>query len=137
MKPDEFVLTWTETRHFVQTMEDAFATADLPALAAGFSEDAVARFADFPEMRGRGAIMDFLTARFARTLGYQLTKTLQLINGNRLAASWDARWTDAHTGKAMIGRGTEIWVMRGREISVWDATFNAWEQGGQPMTPIV
>ncbi len=134
---EEYVLTWSEARHLVQEVEDAFGAADLPSIAAGFTEDAVARFADFPEMHGRGEIMNFLTARFARTQGYKLTKKLQLLTGNRLANTWDASWTDAKTGKAMLGRGTEIWVMRGRQIAVWDATFNVWEKGGPPATPVI
>jgi nuclear transport factor 2 (NTF2) superfamily protein len=134
---DDFVLTWTEARHLVQSVEDAFGAADLTAIASGFTEDAVARFADFPEMHGRSAIMKFLAARFARTLGYKLAKTLQVLNGNRLANTWDASWTDARTGKSMLGRGTEIWIMHGRQIAVWDATFNVWERGGAPATPVV
>src|SRR4051794_24565437 len=134
---DDYVLTWNEARHLVQNVEDAFATADLSAIAAGFTEDAVARFADFPEMRGRIEIMAFLTARFARTLGYKLTKTLRVLTGERLANTWDASWTDAKTGKSMLGRGTEIWTMRGRQIAEWDATFNVWEKGGAPTTPVV
>jgi nuclear transport factor 2 (NTF2) superfamily protein len=134
---DDYVLTWTEARQLVQAVEDAFAAADLTAISAGFTEDAVARFADFPEMRGRGEIMRFLTARFARTLGYKLSKTLQVLTGDRLANTWDASWTDGKTGKPMVGRGTEIWVMRGRQIAVWDATFNVWERGGSPTTPVV
>ncbi len=136
MSNDDFVLTWSEARHLVQAVEDAFNAADLTVIAAGFSEDAVARFADFPEMRGRPAVMAFLTARFARTQGYQLTKTLQVLTGNRLANTWNASWTDAKTGKPMLGRGTEIWELRGRQIAVWDATFNVWEKGGAPMTPV-
>jgi nuclear transport factor 2 (NTF2) superfamily protein len=134
---NDFVLTWPEARELVQTVEDAFGAADLSAIARGFTEDAVARFADFPEMRGRAEIMTFLTARFARTLGYKLTKTLQVLTGNRLANTWDASWTDAKTGKKMLGRGTEIWELRGRRIVVWDATFNVWEEGGAPATPVI
>jgi nuclear transport factor 2 (NTF2) superfamily protein len=134
---DDFVLTWTEARNLVQAVEDMFAAADLAAIATGFTEDAVARFADFPEMQGRADIMAFLTARFARTLGYKLTKTLQALTGNRLANTWTATWTDAKTGKPMLGRGTEIWVMRGRQIALWDATFNVWEEGGAPTTPVI
>lgn len=134
---EDFVMTWTEARHLVRAVEDLFAAADLPAIANGFTEDAVARFADFPEMHGRAEIMRFLTARFARTQDYRLTKTLQVLTGNRLANTWDAAWTDAQTGKSMLGRGTEIWIMRGRQIAVWDATFNAWEKGGPPATPVV
>ncbi len=134
---DDYVLTWNEARHLVQSVEDAFAAADLSAIAAGFTEDAVARFADFPEMHGRVEIMAFLTARFARTQGYNLTKTLRVLTGDRLANTWDASWTDAKTGKSMLGRGTEIWTMRGRQIAEWDATFNVWEKGGAPTTPVV
>jgi nuclear transport factor 2 (NTF2) superfamily protein len=134
---DEYVLTWTEASQLVQAVENAFGSADLAAIEQGFAEDAVARFADFPEMRGRAAIMQFLTARFARTLGYRLTKKLQVLTGNRLANTWDASWTDAKTGKPMVGRGTEIWVVRDGRIAVWDATFNVWEKGGAPATPVV
>ena len=134
---DDFVPTWTEARELVQAVEDAFSAADLTAIANGFTEDAIARFADFPEMRGRPEIMQFLTARFARTLGYKLSKKLQVLTGNRLANTWDASWTDARTGKSMLGRGTEIWILRGRRIAVWDATFNVWEKGGAPTTPVI
>ncbi len=137
MDNDDFVLTWTEARHLVQAVEDRFAAADLTAIGNGFTEDAVARFADFPEMHGRAEIMTFLTARFARTSCYKLTKTLQALTGNRLANTWNAAWTDAKTGKSMLGRGTEIWILRGRQIAVWDATFNVWERGGAPTTPVV
>ena len=134
---DDFVPTWTEARELVQAVEDAFSAADLTAIANGFTEDAIARFADFPEMHGRPEIMQFLTVRFARTLGYKLSKKLQVLTGNRLANTWDASWTDARTGKSMLGRGTEIWILRGRRIAVWDATFNVWEKGGPPATPVV
>ena len=52
--------------------------------------------------------------------------------GDTLANTWDASWNDAQTGKPMLGRGTEIWVVRDGRIAVWDATFNVWEKGGPP-----
>ena len=130
-------LSWDDAKKLVQDVEDAFAAADLDRISRGFTEDAVARFADFPEMRGRAAIMDFLAARFARTKGYRLKKTLHVLMGERLANTWEANWEDARTGQAMQGRGTEIWLVRGRRIALWDATFNAWEKGGPPLTPVV
>jgi uncharacterized protein len=130
-------MTWEEATSLVQAVEDAFAAADLERIAQGFTEDAVARFADFPEMRGRDAIMRFLATRFARTKGYRLTKRLHVLTGDRLANTWDASWTDAQTGKAMLGRGTEIWRVQDGRIALWDATFNAWEEGGPPTTPVV
>jgi nuclear transport factor 2 (NTF2) superfamily protein len=128
---------WDAAKRLVQDVEDAFGAADLARIEQGFTEDAVAHFADFPEMRGRDAIMRFLRARFARTKGYRLTKTLHCVMGDVLANTWDASWEDAQTGKLMLGRGTEIWVVHDGRIAMWDATFNAWEKGGPPSTPVV
>jgi nuclear transport factor 2 (NTF2) superfamily protein len=133
----EQTLSWDTAKLLVQDVEDAFDAADLARIEQGFTEDAVARFADFPEMRGRDAIMRFLRARFARTKGYRLTKTLHCLMGDVLANTWDASWEDALTGRAMLGRGTEIWIVREGRIAVWDATFNVWEKGGPPSTPVV
>jgi nuclear transport factor 2 (NTF2) superfamily protein len=128
---------WEEALRLVQAVEDAFAAADLQRIAAGFTEDAVARFADFPELRGRAAIMEFLGRRFARTRGYRLKKTLHCLMGDILGNSWEASWQDAQTGKAMLGRGLEFWIVRDGRIARWDATFNAWEKDGPPVTPVV
>ena len=130
-------LSWDAAKQLVQDVEDAFGAADLARIEQGFTDDAVARFADFPEMRGRAAIMRFLTARFARTKGYKLKKTLHCLMGDVLANTWDASWEDAQTGKPMLGRGTEIWLVRGGRIALWDATFNVWEKDGPPSTPVV
>jgi len=130
-------MTWDEATRLVKAVEDAFAAADLDRIAAGFTEDAVARFADFPEMHGREAIMRFVRARFARTKDYRLTKRLHVLMDDMLANTWDASWQDAQTGKPMLGRGTEIWRLRDGRIALWDATFNAWEKGGPPTTPVI
>jgi len=130
-------LTWDAAQRLVQEVEDAFGAADLARIEQGFTEDAVASFADFPEMRGRTSIMRFLRARFARTKGYKLKKTLRVLMGDRLANTWEATWEDARTGKPMQGRGTEIWRVEDGRIALWDATFNVWEQGGTPSTPVV
>jgi nuclear transport factor 2 (NTF2) superfamily protein len=130
-------LSWDAAKRLVQAVEDAFAAADLARIEQGFTEGAVARFADFPEMQGREAIMRFLRARFARTQDYRLTKTLVCLMGDTLANTWDASWRDAQTGKPMLGRGTEIWVVRDGRIALWDATFNVWEKGSPPATPVV
>jgi ketosteroid isomerase-like protein len=46
-------MTLDAAKRLVQAVEDAFGAADLTAIEQGFTEDVVARFADFPEMRGR------------------------------------------------------------------------------------
>jgi hypothetical protein len=136
-RPAGSALTREAATRLVQAVEDAFAAADLELIAQGFTDDAVARFADFPEMHGRDAIMRFLTARFARTKDYRLTKRLHVLMDDMLANTWDASWEDARTGKQMLGRGTEIWRVQDGRIALWDATFNAWEKGGPPTTPVV
>lgn len=130
-------LTWDAALRLVQDVEDAFGAADLATIEQGFTEDAIALFADFPEMHGREAIMRFLRARFARTKGYRLKKTLRVLMDDLLSNTWDATWEDAQTGKPMQGRGTEIWRVRDGRIALWDATFNVWEKGGPPSTPVV
>src|SRR3954452_24491839 len=77
-------LTWDAATRLVRAVEDAFGAADLSAIEQCFTVDAVARFADFPEMVGREAIMRFLHARFARTRGYRLKKTLHCLMGDVL-----------------------------------------------------
>ena len=136
-QPATNALTWEAATRLVQDVEDAFAAADLARIAQGFTDDAVARFADFPEMHGRDAIMRFLTARFTRTKGYRLTKRLHVLMGDMVANTWDASWQDAQTGRQMLGRGTEIWQVRDGRIALWDATFNVWQKGGPPATPVV
>ena len=80
--------------------------------------------------------MRFLQARFARTQGYRLTKTLHCLMGDTLANTWDASWQDGQTGKPMLGRGTEIWVVRDGRIALWDATFsNVSDKGGTASAP--
>jgi nuclear transport factor 2 (NTF2) superfamily protein len=130
-------MDWDSAKRLVQAVEDAFGAADLARIEQGFTEDAVTRFADFPEMHGRDEIMRFLRARFARTKGYRLKKTLHCVTGDTLANSWNASWEDAQTGKPMLGRGTEIWIVRDGRIALWDATFNAWVEGGPSTTPVV
>jgi nuclear transport factor 2 (NTF2) superfamily protein len=130
-------LSFAEAKTIVQNVENLFGRADLPKIIEGFTADAVARFADFPEMRGREAIGKFLAARFARQRDYRLTKHLRMVMGDMIGNEWQADWTDGKTAKTMRGRGMEFWTMRDGKIAVWDATFNVWEEGGPPSTPVV
>jgi nuclear transport factor 2 (NTF2) superfamily protein len=121
----------------VQGAEDAFGSADISAIMRGYTEDVVIRFADVPEIRGKADAERFLRARFARQRNYRLRKTLRMLEGNMIGNFWDGEWEDAQTGKPMVGRGTEFWTIRDGKIAVWEATFNAWERGGKPQTPIL
>jgi hypothetical protein len=52
----------------------ASSRVDIAGIVAGFPPDAIARFGDFPEMRGRDAVEAFIRARFARQKNYRLQK---------------------------------------------------------------
>jgi nuclear transport factor 2 (NTF2) superfamily protein len=120
----------------VKAAERCFASGDVASIVAGYTDDVVIRFADVPEIRGKAQAEKFLRARFARQKNYRLTKVLRMLEGNMLGNYWDGEWQDAHTGKQMVGRGTEFWTVRDGKIAVWEATFNVWEKGGKPLTPI-
>ena len=121
----------------LRAVEDMFHRRDVAALVNGFTEDCVFRFAEQPEQRGRQALQVFLTARLARQKNYRLRKSLMTIDGNLLTNVWDGTWEDARSGKAMVGRGLEVWAMRDGMIAVWDAAFNVWERDGQRTSPVM
>ena len=130
-------LSLEEARGIVKQVETLFARADIAGIVAGFAEDAVVHFGDFPEMRGREPIERFIRARFARQKNYRLQKHLRTLMGNIIGNDWDAQWEDGNTGKKMRGRGLEFWDMHGHQIARWDAVFNVWEEGGKPSIEIV
>jgi nuclear transport factor 2 (NTF2) superfamily protein len=123
---------WTreQANALLRMVEDMFHRVDIEALVAGFTDDCVVRFAEQPEFRGRDALRALFTARLSRQRDYRLTKTLLALDGNVLANLWEGTWQDRNTGKAMSGRGVEVWRMRDGMIAVWDAAFNVWETDG-------
>ncbi|HLZ61345.1 MAG TPA: nuclear transport factor 2 family protein [Ktedonosporobacter sp.] len=129
-------ISFEEATHLVKRVETVFANADIEGIVAGFTPDVVVRFADFPEMHGRDEAERFIRARFARQKDYRLQKTLRMVSANMIGNYWEGTWEDTVTGKKMCGRGTEFWTLRAGQIALWEATFNVWEDGGKPTTPI-
>lgn len=121
----------------VRVTEKRFGDRDVDAIMPGFTDDVFVRFADLPDMSGKPEVEKFLRTRFARQEDYQLTKTLRMLSDNMLGNYWEGTWTDAQNGKKMQGRGTEFWTLKGGKVSVWEATFNIWEVGGAPATPLI
>lgn len=125
-----------EARAMVAGFVEAFHSQDVEALAAGWTEDVVIRFADLPEIRGKQAAKQWVAARFARQRDYRLVKTFQAITGDILGDSWTGSWVDAVTGKKMRGKGMEFLTLKGGKIAVWEAVFNVWEEGKEGSTPV-
>lgn len=134
---EDSTLTRAQAEQLVADAEAAFTYPfDLNAILAGYTDDIVIRFADFPEITGKDAAEEFLKARFARQRDYQPRKRLRAFDGDIIGNYWDGTWTDAQTGKKMSCRGTEFWTLRHGLIAIWEATFNATEIGADPSTPI-
>lgn len=129
-------LTREQAEALVAEAERAFGAGDVEAILAGYTDDVIVRYADFPELKGLEEAERFLRARFARQRDYRLRKVLRALDGDVLGNSWEGTWTDAKTGRQMQGRGAEFWTMRDGKIAVWDAAFNVGEVGAPPATPI-
>ena len=122
--------TEDEARAFVAHVESLFMPWNIEALLAGFTEDCVIRFGDLPELHGKPALEDLFRNRMRRQKGYRLKKELRALSGDTIANYWEGWWEDTLTAKKMQGRGVEVWVMRDGKIAVWEAAFNAKEEGG-------
>ena len=118
-----------EARAFVARVESLFMPWNVPALVAGFTEDCIVRFGDMPEFRGRAELEKLFRKRSERQKNYRLRKELRALTGDTIANYWEGQWEDSVTGARMTGRGVEIWVMRGGQIAMWEAAFNANEIG--------
>lgn len=129
-------LTLEEARAMVAGFVEAFHSQDVEALAQGWCEDIVIRFADLPEIRGKAAAKQWVASRFARQRDYRLIKTFQAVTGDVLGDSWTGTWVDAITGKKMHGKGMEFLTLKENMIAVWEAVFNVWEEGKQGSTPV-
>jgi nuclear transport factor 2 (NTF2) superfamily protein len=120
---------WDEALKIVQRAEDTFNRGDVDAILGRYADDVVICFAGIPEIRGKTAAEKFLRARFARQKNYKLKKTLFMVEGFKIGATYSASWQDVRTGKQMLGRGAEFWQYRDGKLVLWDAALNIWEAG--------
>ncbi|MER6790140.1 nuclear transport factor 2 family protein [Streptomyces sp. NPDC000658] len=108
----------------VQAAEDAWNTRDPHRVALAYSEDSVWRNRDV-FVTGRAAIVDFLTAKWAREHDYALRKELWAYDGDRIAVRFQYESRDAD-GRWWRSHGNELWefdargLMTRREASIDD-----------------
>ncbi|MBQ1095079.1 nuclear transport factor 2 family protein [Streptomyces sp. b94] len=111
----------------VRAAEDAWNTRDPHRVALAYSEDSVWRNRD-TFLTGRAAIVDFLTAKWARELEYALRKDLWAFDGNRIAVRFRYESRDAD-GQWWRSHGNELWefdehgLMTRREASINDVAI--------------
>jgi nuclear transport factor 2 (NTF2) superfamily protein len=120
---------WDEALAIVQRAEDIFNRGDIDAILGRYADDIVIRFAGLPEIIGKAGAEKFLRARFARQQNYRLKKTLFMVEGFKIGATYTASWDDAKTGKPMLGRGVELWEYRDGKLALWEASLNVWQAG--------
>ena len=113
-----------EAARLVAHVESLFMPWNVDALVAGFTEDCVVRFGTVPEFRGRDALRAFFEARRARQRDYRVTKHLRALSGDMMTNIWEGTWQDTQTGRAMMGFGVEVWVLRDGLVATWEAAFN-------------
>ena len=108
----------------VQAAEDAWNTCDPQKVSLAYTADSVWRNRD-SFVVGRAAIVDFLTAKWARELDYALRKSLWTFGGNRIAVRFQYESRD-DDGRWHRSYGNELWefaddgLMQRREASIND-----------------
>ena len=111
-------------RQKVQAAEDGWNTRDPERVALAYTEDSVWRNRD-EFLSGRAEIVDFLTRKWEREIGYALRKELWTHSGNRIAVRFQYESHDAN-GQWYRSYGNELWefdddgLMSRREASIND-----------------
>jgi uncharacterized protein len=126
----------------VRLAEDAWNSRDPARVALAYSEDSWWRNRS-QFFRGRPAIVEFLTRKWANELDYRLIKELWAFHENRIAVRFQYEWRDA-SGQWSRAHGNEQWefdgdgLMRRREASINDVPITPedrkflWAAGPRP-----
>lgn len=134
--------TQETARQKVRAAEDGWNGRDLHKVALAYSNDSVWRNrAEF--IKGREAIVGFLTRKWQRELDYRLIKELWAHDGNRIAVRFAYEWHD-DSGSWFRAYGNENWafnkqgLMVERHASINDLPITEaerlfrWPQGRRP-----
>jgi nuclear transport factor 2 (NTF2) superfamily protein len=126
----------------VRLAEDGWNSRDPDRVALAYTPDSQWRNrAEFP--RGRGEIVAFLTAKWARELDYRLIKEIWAFTDDRIAVRFAYEWHNA-TGQWFRSYGNENWefdaqgLMRRRFASINDLAISGndrkyhWPLGRRP-----
>ena len=111
----------------VRGAEDGWNSRDPVKVSLAYTEDSVWRNrSEF--LRGRAAIVEFLTRKWAEEQDYRLIKDLWAFHDNRIAVRFQYEWHD-EVGQWHRSYGNEQWefdehgLMRRREASINDVTI--------------
>jgi nuclear transport factor 2 (NTF2) superfamily protein len=124
---EDETITVPQAEEILRGYELAFMRADMVAILAGFSDDVLVHFADYPEFRGKTELEKFLSARFARQKNYRVKKTLRAVEGNLIVNTFVGEWDDAVTKRKMKWRGSEFIRLKRGLCTEWLAYSNMWD----------
>lgn len=126
----------------VRMAEDGWNSKNPERVALAYTTDSVWRNrATF--IKGREAIVDFLSAKWMRELDYRLVKELWAFSGNRIAVRFAYEWR-AQSGQWFRSYGNENWefdengLMRWRIASINDLQIDEtqrlfhWTEANRP-----
>ncbi|MFD4587948.1 DUF1348 family protein [Streptomyces sp. NPDC058434] len=119
-------------RRKVQLAEDAWNSRDPEKVSLAYTEDSEWRNRDL-FLNGRKAIVEFLTDKWRRELGYRLRKELWAYQGDHIAVRFEYEYHDAD-GQWFRAYGNENWefddhgLMRRRYASINDLAIAADER---------
>jgi len=136
--------TLSSAREKVRAAENAWNGQQPEKVSLAYSEDSYWRNRD-NFLRGRNAIVKFLTQKWRRELDYRLIKELWAYQDNRIAARFAYEWHDAQ-GQWYRSYGNENWafnedgLMTYRYASINDLKIDVsqreffWPSGIRPET---
>ncbi|HET7304514.1 MAG TPA: nuclear transport factor 2 family protein [Segeticoccus sp.] len=138
-KPPVPPFTWEAAVEKIQAAEDAWNRQDPEQVALAYTEDSRWRNRD-TFVTGRPEIVEFLTGKWSRELGYRLVKELWAYDGNRIAVRYCYESHDPE-GQWWRSFGNENWefaedgLMAVRHSSINDVPIDdaerklRWESG--------
>jgi nuclear transport factor 2 (NTF2) superfamily protein len=110
---------WARAEEALRLAERAWESYDVNAIASGFSEDCIVRYADLPTIHGREALVRFLDARFRRVRNYTVKKRLLAVAPGRITNSFEGAWIDVETNEAIKVFALELSLCRDGKIAEW------------------
>lgn len=114
----------------VQAAEDAWNSRDAQRVSQAYSDDSEWRNRE-QFFKGRDAIVEFLTDKWATELHYRLVKELWAYTDNRISVRFEYEWQHARTGQWYRTHGNEHWAfnedgyMCRRDMSANDIPISA------------
>lgn len=114
----------------VQAAEDAWNSRNPQRVSQAYSDDSEWRNRE-QFFKGRDAIVEFLTDKWATELHYRLVKELWAYTDNRISVRFEYEWQHARTGQWYRTHGNEHWAfnedgyMCRRDMSANDIPISA------------